>query len=258
MAFMMVPKDEAVLDETVGPDGDTRTYLRYFGKFSGRGPHPERGPQAYVVQLHNRVLEAHFHPVDQFQILLAGPASRYQRHEFGAMMVLYADAYSPYGPLSGGDPPMRFFTLRAEPSDFIAYVPKERDKLAWLGRRSYHHKFEHLSSSELPERGMTRIDAMVERDEDGLEALTILAGPGARITVPGTERTNGQFVFVADGWVEFAGKVCGFESLAWQDPDEGPVELIAGSEGVRVFVMRYPSPSTVVQHDESEKVAASA
>jgi hypothetical protein len=90
----------------------------------------------------------------------------------------------------------------------------------------------------------------LERSEDGLEALAIVAGPGTTITVPGTESIQGQYLFVADGWIEFEGKTCGVESIGWQDPGEGPVKLAAGPEGVRILVLRFPSPSTVAQHSE--------
>jgi len=208
------------------------------------------------VHLRNRTIRAHFHPVDQFQILIGAPGGRYQGHDLPDFTVHYADAYSTYGPLVGEDPPMRFFTLRTEPSAFQATMPDDRSKLAWRGRRNRHVEFERLATTEIPAAGAVEFAPIWERDDDGLEALAIAAGPDTKITLPDTHGTNGQFVFVADGWVEVNGKKCDVESLGWQDASEPSAELTAGSTGARVFVMKFPSPSTVVQHDETAKAAS--
>jgi hypothetical protein len=262
MALTMVLPDEAIVtgavDEQGRPlkrdNGEDSNWLEYFGKAAGTG----ESPHGFVITLRDRLLGAHYHPVDQYQILMGSPSARYQKNPVPAMLVQYADAYVPYGPLYAEDPPMRFYTLRAEFTGEVLFMPKERDKLRWRGRRNRHKHFEHLEPAEIPAEGEIRVEPIFERDEDGLEALSIVAGPGATLTVPGTEHTSGQYVFVADGWVEYEGKKCGVETLGWQGRDESSTDLVAGPEGARVFVMRFPGPSTTEQHDLAAAVGTPA
>ena len=242
--FMIVRPDEAVAHERTRADGRKTTDLRYFGKFSGR----DTTCEAFLVRVQDGVVRAHFHPIDQFQILLGAPGSRYQRQELPALTLHYADAYATYGPMSGEDPPLRFFTLRAEASAFTAYMPADRDKLAWRGRRHHQVGFDRLPLEDFPASGVSRVEQVWDRDEDGLEALAIVAGPSCAITLPATYRTGGQFTMIAEGSVCHDGKECGPESLAWQDAAEPAVHLSTADQGCRLFVLRYPEPSTTAQH----------
>jgi hypothetical protein len=242
--FMMVRPDEAVWRERTRPDGGRTTDLRYFGKLSGRDTRCE----AFLVHVEDRVVRSHFHPIDQFQILLGAPGSRYQRQELPALTLHYADAYATYGPMSGGYPPLRFFTLRAEASAFTAYMPEERDKLAWRGRRHRQVGFDRLSDDDFPATGISRVDQIWDPDDDGLEALAIVAGPSTEITLPATHCTSGQFIMTSEGSVYHGGRECGPESLAWQDAGEPAVQLVTGNLGCRLFVARYPEPSTSARH----------
>ncbi len=186
--FTIVRPDETVVRERQRADGGTTTDLRYFGKFSGR----DTTSEAFLVHVQDREVRAHFHPVDQFQILLGAPGSRYQRHELPAFTLHYADAYATYGPMSGEDPPLRFFTLRAEASGFTAYMPEQRDKLAWRGKRHHQAGFDRLPVEAFPAAGGKRVEQVFGRDDDGFEALAIVAGTSTQIHPPG------------DGWHERA------------------------------------------------------
>src|SRR5580704_1699514 len=98
MTFSIVCPAEAVVDARIVNDGSFSTTLRYFGTRAGRNSVPE----ANVIQLHNRRINTHFHPVDQFQIFLGAPGAKYQHQEVNGIAVHWADAYATYGPLEGG------------------------------------------------------------------------------------------------------------------------------------------------------------
>lgn len=100
-------------------EGRVSRVVDYFG-----GAASASGPQAYLVEQRNYVLRPHFHPVDQFQILCGAPGSLFGRRPLGELEVHYADAHTVYGPLTGGDPPLRYFTLRAEPTGTTAFMPE--------------------------------------------------------------------------------------------------------------------------------------
>lgn len=254
MPLTMVGPEEAVVVGRTTDEGEARTWSEYFGRATGRGD----SPQGFVVPLHNRFLGAHFHPVDQFQILLGVPGATYQREPVAPMMVHYADAYVTYGPLIGEDAPLRFYTLRALMTEQVLYMPDERKKLLWRGKRNRHVDFDHLTPGEFPGVGEVSVDTIWEREDDGLEGLAVTAGPRATIVIPGTSGTNGQYVFVADGSLARDGRSFPIESLGWQGPEEDGTEVTAGDGGVRLFVLRFPTPTSVEQHLLAEKVGASA
>ena len=254
MAFTMIRPEEAVDRGRILEDGEEKIFFAYFGEAAERGLRPQGG----LVGLRNKFLGAHNHPVDQYQVLFGKPGSHYSSHEGDVppLVVHYADAYATYGPLSGEDPPLLFFTLRAEPTGETIFMPKDREKIGWRGRRNIHQEFKLLDDLEFPKPGGVRREAVFEGFDDGLEAFAILAGPGATFTVEASEATNGQYIVVTDGWLEYEGHKCELHSLAWQDRDEPPVELVAGPEGARVFVLRFPRPSTVERHAAAAATAS--
>jgi hypothetical protein len=254
MTFTMVAREEATVERTELPNGSARSAVRYFG---GRSSADPTGPDAFISYLQNTTLGAHFHPVDQFQILVHGPGGKYQETVLPPMMLHYADAYSTYGPLIGEDPPMHFFTLRSCPSAFIAFMPGSRERMRWRGRRNWHVGFEHLGPTDFPPPGGSRVESVWGPEVDGMEAFALIGGPNTELRLPDTKGTNGQYVFVGDGEVDWDGHRCGFESLGWQDRDEPSVSVTTLDQGARLFVLRFPRPSTIEQHGELEKAGAS-
>lgn len=235
----MVAPDEAAPRKFRVEGGGHRITLDYFGRSSGRGD----GCEAFVIGLHNRTLRAHFHPVDQFQLLLGADGSRYQRSAVPALMLHYADAYSTYGPLEGADPPMRFFTLRAEATDVTAFMPEDRELLLYRGRRNVH--FDPFDAApELPGAGKVEEVALVAEETDGLSARMILAGAGAPVVLPGGTGSNGRYCYVAEGSFGYDGRDYATESLGFIAAGDPPATGIAGQRGVRLLVMSFPSPSS--------------
>jgi hypothetical protein len=239
MAFVMVSPQQALVREFTSRNGDTRTNRHYFGKAS---PH-EIGPEAFVVPVRNRTLGAHFHDVDQFQILLGEAGSYYQRHEVPAVMVHYADAYSTYGPLVGTDPPLRFFSLRADPTDFAGFMPEDRDKLRHRGKRQAH--FEVPERSGAAEGGQ---ELLMHDESDGLTVVLLEGVAGATVSLPAPGDGKGQFVYVARGVVEWQGETFGPESVGWQPAQDAERELTC-VEDCQVVVMRFPSAPTNPRFD---------
>ena len=95
----------------------------YFGK--SKNPNP--GPQAYLVDLHpNRLVEAHFHDTNQFQIFFGNEGSTFQRHEIGPLLLHYTDAYTTYGPFGAGEAPLHMFTLRQQFATGEYHLPDHR------------------------------------------------------------------------------------------------------------------------------------
>src|SRR5262249_20929678 len=67
-----------------------------------------------------RVSRAHYHPGDQFQVVVEGKG-KLGRHELAPYSVHFSRAYTPYGPLiSDAREPLTFFAMRAH------YAPSQR------------------------------------------------------------------------------------------------------------------------------------
>jgi hypothetical protein len=248
MALVMVAKEESVPKIGLDNQGQPNQGSQYFvPRESG-----DINPQGHTVFVANRTLRAHFHEVDQFQILLGAPGSLYQRTPIPALMLHYADAFSTYGPMIGTDPPLRFFTLRAQRSKATWYMPKDREHLRYRGSRHFLVTPDEFTA---PMQGEIATKVLIEQADDGLEALDVSGGAGATMLVEPSKATSGQYIFVADGSLAFDGKTYGPESLGWQDASDESAKLQAGSDGCRILVLRYPCPSTTVGQPSLAKVA---
>jgi hypothetical protein len=251
MGYVMVGRESASVRQWVDSAGKPRIALDYFGKTSGN----ETGSEAFVVQAIDRVVEPHFHPVDQFQILLGNRGSLYQRTPIPSIMLHYADAYSTYGPLIGANPPLRFFTLRAKPTRETWYMPKDREHLLYRGKRHFTFDIEQFMAENPLGHGVMSTDAMIEPADDGLAAWIVSVGPQMKFQVPSSSRSSGQYLFVAEGTLDADGTQHPAQSLAWQDPDLDILQLQAGLGGCRLLVLQFPSPATPVAQARFEEAA---
>lgn len=96
------------------------------------------GQQAYLVRQEAPELGAHFHEVDQFQVVVSGEGTL-GRDPVGRGVVHYADAYTAYGPIRT-DPAvgLAYLTMRLEPTTGINPMPQEREKRRAAGGGGEH------------------------------------------------------------------------------------------------------------------------
>ena len=82
-------------------------------------------PMAFLAEgTPNRVLRAHFHQVDQFQVIYNGSGSM-GKHPVSPGAVHFSRAYTPYGPISySADKGLGFLTLRAHRDPGASTSPK--------------------------------------------------------------------------------------------------------------------------------------
>ncbi|MER5310637.1 hypothetical protein ABT034_22930 [Streptomyces sp. NPDC002773] len=235
-------------------EGRVSRVVDYFG-----GAASASGPQAYLVEQRNYVLRPHFHPVDQFQILCGAPGSLFGRRPVGELDVHYADAHTVYGPLTGGDPPLRYFTLRAEPTDTTAFMPESRALLPARRTGRSLHADASARATGRPWAGGEAAPAtegagtpaapasdgavtLLDDPRDGLRVSRLTGGPGATVPLPAAGE-GGQFLYVAAGSVVSAETSYGPETLGWQPPHAPGAAAQAGPDGVTVLVLRHPAPA---------------
>ncbi|MFC9329777.1 hypothetical protein [Kitasatospora sp. NPDC057015] len=218
-------------------EGRISRVVDYFG-----GAAPDGGPQAYLVEQRNHVLRPHFHPVDQFQILLGAPGAYFGRRPIDLPVAHYADARTVYGPLTGGDPPLRYFTLRAETTHATEFMPESRALLPARPGRSLHREIAPAPVDPAAERaGRT---TLLADEHDGLEISCLTAGAGASVELPGAG-PSGQFLFVLAGELEYGGAGHPAESIGWQPPGGAGWTGRAASAGTRLLVLRFPARTAV-------------
>jgi hypothetical protein len=106
----------------------------YLGSHTAVAP----GEQAYLVQQEAAELRAHFHEVDQFQVVVGGAGS-IGRDAAGPGVVHYTDAFTSYGPIRT-DPAVgiSYLTLRRDPTTGLNYMPEEREKRRRMAGRGEH------------------------------------------------------------------------------------------------------------------------
>jgi hypothetical protein len=217
-------------------EGKISKVVDYFG-----GAAPFGGAQAYLVEQKNYVLRAHLHPVDQFQILYGAPGSLFARRPIADLVVHYADAYTVYGPLVGADPPLRYFTLRAQHTDATEFMPQARALVPKRPGRSLHRDLDP-STVDGPAPARSVSSTVLDDQRDGLRVTCVSGGAGAPITVP-EAGPAGQFSFVVGGSVESGGASYGPETVGWHPAGSAEWVGTAGSDGAALLVLRFPQRS---------------
>lgn len=113
----------------------------------------EKGsPQAFLVQYDpKRTSRAHFHEVDQFQIIAEGKG-KIGRHELRPYSVHFAQAYTPYAPLAAAAEGMTCVTLRRSDFGGAQRLPESKAVLEQVPNRLC--AFVNDEAEGLPEDGI--------------------------------------------------------------------------------------------------------
>jgi hypothetical protein len=138
-----------------------------------------RGPQGFYVDFGPEfMIHPHFHRVDQFQIVVRG-TGKIGKHSLDPVTVHYTDGFTPYGPIDCGKEGMAFFNFRSH-SDVGAYpMPASKAELERKAGRSFtEHTWFDLGGGD---RGRTRMEALIDLQDDGLATYELIAAPGANL-----------------------------------------------------------------------------
>lgn len=243
-----VPFEKAVPVSAQNQFGEARKLWQYFGK--------NPGPDAFLLLVpENNIVKPHFHRINQFQVFFPAPGALYQGKPLGDEIVVhYADAYTPYGPITTSDSKLEFFTLRAinDPKGMpISYMPKDRAKLIRRGKRSIHESIPgRVEGAALSKEPATETVFEDANDELLVQLTRVAAGGQISILHPSTG--GGQYHLVLKGSAQCDGKLYGARALLWRDPNAAPVQIEAGEAGLELLTMRFPFGSQ--QIDEGQAV----
>jgi hypothetical protein len=182
------------------------------------------------------VIKPHFHPVDQFQIVVRGSATL-GKHMLRAVAVHYTDAFTPYGPIVVQDEGMAFFNFRSRVDPGAEFMPESRGRMPRLaGRTEYGNAKLDISAGA----NATRMDAIIEEQEDGLAVYEIVAAPNARLR-DDLIRGGLRFELVLDGTLEYQGSSLPRDSVLVGDPGDILRERRAGPQGLHLLECQLPA-----------------
>jgi hypothetical protein len=215
----------------VSPEGASAT--DFIGRRKDTSDHPlaflVKGPPAYVIP-------PHFHTVDQYQIFVGGSATL-GKHEVLAGSIHYADAYTPYGPITATEAGFDYLTLR--PKSIIGYheMPEGGPLLKPVnearGRRGRMLVADVVSTTS----DEAACEALFD-EGDGISAYRLSAAAGSLLPQPDIDHGGAYYVVLAGG-ITAAGQSYPPRSCIWIDRGEAKPEMTAGENGATVAFMSF-------------------
>ncbi len=206
--------------------------------YFGRGHQVAPGPQAYIgEQLEaGSELFAHFHDVDQFQVVVIG-AGRFGRHRVAPVTIQYADAYSTYGPIVADKGGLGYFVFRRCAATGGWRMPDNAHLAAGLAGRRFFitpKNLDHRMTAGEAER-----DVLWGPAEDGLEVAVLRLGARASVMAP-AKGCGAQYLLVCRGTLDQDSERLDVNAALLQEADETPEPITAGPDGAVVLVLRLP------------------
>ena len=197
-----------------------------------------------------KVSNAHFHNVDQFQVIMEGSGD-FGRHPVSPYCVHFSRAHTPYGPLhSSAETGWGFIVLRTRFDPGAQRFPWALDTLKEIPDRQPWQVTTRVSFPEAT-NGVAVQDVPEIRDERGLYTQTIAMAPGARTMTPDRLGGDGQYVVVVKGSLVHDGVERAAPTVVFVARDEPPIELEAGAQGLEAIIMNFPTPGARAVEDKA-------
>ena len=200
---------------------------------------PDR-PHAFLVQQPPcSTLQAHYHYVRQFQLVVRGSGAL-GRHALVPITVHYTAAETGYGPIVAGDDGLWYFTLRQVVERGAHYLPESAPELReGLIRR------QKTMGTALLKAPLVIADAhirgVIAKDRTGLGAWEVQIPPGAAVPAPRNENGSDRYHVVTEGSLEADDGVLSTLSVTWVSREEPVQTLRAGPGGAQVMVLQFPA-----------------
>jgi len=182
---------------------------------------------------------AHFHTVDQFNIVVEGKG-HFGRHEQTPYHVHFSRPYTPYGPLQPSkDEDWSFLTVRTRYDAGAQRMPESREKLDKVPNRHPWQVTRHVEFA--PEGSKATLQPLPDIvDDRGLIASALTLPPGGSIKTPDPSGGDGQYVIVFEGSVLHDGAEHSGLAVVSIKPDEPAFEVRAGAQGLKGVVLNFP------------------
>ena len=197
-------------------------------------------PMAYLVeQAPDALVDPHFHEVDQFQLFIAG-GGRIGTHPLAGVVVHYAGAHSPYGPIAAGPEGVNYITLRCRWDRGAQWMPGAAQVLRNLpARRHWAYTTEPLAIGLRGAQGLQATELHAQQPHLG-GASCVMAAAGESVLADAAG-CAGQFWYVLVGsLLDPNGQTLGADSCIYFGPEEPPSRWQAGPAGAQWLQLRFP------------------
>jgi rubredoxin len=187
----------------------------------------------------SRYSAAHFHAVDQFQVMMEGSGTM-GRHAVQPYSVHFSRAYTPYGPLiSAKETGWGFIVLRSRRDSGAQRFPDSLEKLKTIPNRNPWQVTAAARFAEVT-GDVATLDVPEIQDEQGLYTRTITLASNARTSSPDQKGGDGQYIVLVNGSVLHEGVEKPSPTVIFLKRDEAPIALKAGAQGAQLIVMNFP------------------
>ncbi len=210
-----------------------------------------RGNGKLVEQDPLTTLGAHFHYVNQFQVVVSG-SGKIGRYEVRPITVQYAGAYTAYGPLRAGPEGLGYLVLRDAIIPGLALMPSEIAKLDRSTTRRYFMAgaTDQARAAALVETGQGTEHVFHAQEDDGLAASIYRLPPGQTYLGRRPASGGGQFHVVTSGTA-----ICNSQEYwplccIFSNANEEPLRLVAGSTGVEIVFMQFPTSGAPIVDEQ--------
>lgn len=219
-----------------GPDGP-RSIVTPFFKSTAATP---VAPTAMLARYEpGSRSSAHYHTVDQFQVILDGTGT-FGRHHVAPYCVHFSRAYTPYGPLqSDKDTGWAFLVMRTRHDQGPQRMPGAREKLKQMPGRQPWQATARIAFAEQA-HGASMVESPDIKDEQGLYTRSVTMAPDTRITAPDPADGDGQYVIAVKGSLWYGNKEHQALTVVFIKPEEGPFEICSGPSGLQAIVLNFP------------------
>lgn len=193
-------------------------------------------PDAKLIEQDpNTTNRAHFHQVNQFQVFVAG-GGKLGRVDVAPIVVQYAAAFTPYGPIIAGDAGVSYLTLREYRDPGIRHLPE--------GYRDLKHEPRRNVVGQPWRSGNHMEDvaefAMIDQQADGLQARLFRLEAGVGWCEPTGEWLSPRYLVVLKGEVACAEKPLGRYGCIFARANEPLPALAVLSHKTEIIVMTFP------------------
>ena len=201
-------------------------------------------PHAAMLEFSpGRTSQPHFHPVDQFQVLISGKG-RMGRHDMGTYCVHFSRAYTPYGPFVSDEVVgLVCFNLHALVNqNYRAFhLPQEAGRLKQVPNRQPWQITSHANFPGELLQDVVLQDIPGIQDENGLAGHTLSMRPNVQSYSPGCANGAGQYLIVVEGSIVHGGKELNAPALVFVYPEEAAYQVQAGGGGAKALVLNFPA-----------------
>ncbi len=247
---LIVAREQLKPEQTVRTRLGTKTTF-----FSASRDHPD-GPTAFIGQYNpGGKFSAHFHTVDQFQIIIDGEG-RFGRHDVGMYFVHFARAFTPYGPLSA-DKGWSFLSLCSHYDAGGQDLATSYDKLKQMPDRDPWQASEIVTFEEQP-KGASVQEVQPFKDDRGLSVQSLNMAPNSRSTTTDPALGDGLFVAVLKGGLMAESKLHPALTVVYLTPDERAFDIHAGPEGLQGLVLNLPKTAATARTSIGPNVHSTA